>query len=240
MGSLQGIPREELPGTPDYENPAVFARNTLKPRCYSLPDTSLLLNGRWSFHYASTPLEAPEPNFKRQAATSVSATPPSPWTTIRVPGHWQLQGHGIPHYTNVQFPIPVCPPHVPTENPTGTYVKTFHVPSSWERDSFLRLRFDGVDSAYHVWLNGKLVGYAQGSRNAHEFDISPFVNRHGENELLVRVYRWCDGTYLEDQDQWWLSGAQSRGVKGPSSITDVIYRYFPRCTSDSLSGKRLD
>jgi beta-galactosidase len=205
----QGISREELEGTPDYENPAVFARNTLTTRCYHIPETSLLLNGRWRFHYASTPLEAPEPGSKhatRQLDAAACSEPSPTWTTIQVPGHWQLQGHGIPHYTNVQFPIPACPPHVPTENPTGTYVKKFHVPPSWDPDSHLRVRFDGVDSAYHVWVNGRLVGYAEGSRNAHEFDISPFVDRHGENELFVRVYRWSSSTYIEDQDMWWLSG----------------------------------
>jgi len=200
MGSHQGIPAEELKGTNDYENPAVFARNTLSPRCYSIPETSLLLNGRWDFHYAGTPHEAPEPDSKASGQTDA-------WTTIQVPGHWQLQGHGRPHYTNVQYPIPVCPPHVPTENPTGTYVKKFRVPSSWEPDSHLRVRFDGVDSAYHFWVNGKLVGYAEGSRNPHEFDVSAFVDRDAENELMVRVYQWSSASYIEDQDMWWLSGS---------------------------------
>jgi beta-galactosidase len=80
------------------------------------------------------------------------------------------------------------------------------VPPSWDADSQLRLRFDGVDSAYHVWVNGTLVGYAQGSRNPHEFDVTPYVRRGGANEVSVRVYQWCDGSYIEDQDQWWLSG----------------------------------
>ncbi|KAK5658960.1 hypothetical protein OQA88_1778 [Cercophora sp. LCS_1] len=194
--SLQGgIPPQEVEGTPDYSNEAVFRRNTLPPRSYHIPETALLLNGEWKFHYASTPLAAPEP-------TSAS----SDWTTITVPGHWQLQGHGHPHYTNVQYPIPVCPPHVPTENLTGTYRRTFEVPSSWDSSSQLRLRFDGVDSAYHVWVNGVLVGYAQGSRNPSEFDITSFVNKDSPNELSVRVYQWSDGSYIEDQDQWWLSG----------------------------------
>ncbi|KAK3393314.1 glycoside hydrolase family 2 protein [Podospora didyma] len=200
MGSQhKGITPQEIEDTPDYSSEAVFRRNTLRPRSYYIPKTSLLLNGQWDFHYALSPLEAPEP---------VPAEPSRDdgWTTLQVPGHWQLQGHGIPHYTNVQFPIPVCPPYVPTENPTGSYRRTFHVPSSWESDSQLRLRFDGVDSAYHVWVNGVLIGYAQGSRNASEFDVSPYVDRNGPNEVFVRVYQWSDGTYIEDQDQWWLSG----------------------------------
>lgn len=128
------------------------------------------------------------------------------WGNITVPGHWQLQGHGRPQYTNTIFPFPVCPPHVPTENPTGTYRRSFHVPKSWDESSQLRLRFDGVDSAFHVWVNGQFVGYSQGSRNAAEFDVSTFVSRGSANEVWVRVYQWCDGSYIEDQDQWWLSG----------------------------------
>lgn len=192
MVVTRGIPPREHDGTADYCNPAVFRRNALFPRSYFIPETSLLLNGQWDFHYAGSPEAAEEE--------------PSRWTAIEVPGHWQLQGHGKPHYTNTQFPIPVCPPHVPSENPTGTYRRQFHVPSSWDSSSRLRLRFDGVDSAYHVWVNGVLVGYAQGSRNPAEFDVTKYVDRDGPNEVLVKVYQWSDGTYIEDQDQWWLSG----------------------------------
>ena len=206
MGSLHhGIPPEEIQGTPDYCNEAVFRRNTLPARSYHIPEkTSLLLNGQWHFHYAPTPLAAPEP---ATAGNDFVHGEHAGWTTIQVPGHWQLQGHGRPHYTNVQYPIPVCPPHVPTENPTGTYRRTFHVPHSWDHTSQLRLRFDGVDSGYHVWVNGVLVGYAQGSRNPSEFDVTSLVDRTGPNEIYVRVYQWSDGSYIEDQDQWWLSGS---------------------------------
>lgn len=200
MGSIhrksQGIPLQEEEGKHDYTNQAVFRRNTLPPRSYHIPEDALVLNGQWDFHYASAPLKAPAP----------TATEKEGWTTIQVPGHWQLQGHGKPHYTNVQYPIPICPPYVPTENPTGTYRRTFHVPMSWDPQDQLRLRFDGVDSAYHVWVNGALVGYAQGSRNPSEFDVTSFVDRDRLNQLVVRVYQWSDGSYIEDQDQWWLSG----------------------------------
>ncbi|KAJ4297365.1 Beta-galactosidase (Lactase) [Collariella sp. IMI 366227] len=194
--AIQPIQSQEDAIMPDFANEAVFRRNTLPPRSYHIPETALSLNGLWTFHYASNPLKAPEPK----------AIPDERWSKIQVPGHWQLQGHGIPQYTNVQYPIPVCPPRVPTENPTGTYRRTFHVPSSWDHDSQLRLRFDGVDSAYHVWVNGFLVGYAQGSRNPHEFDVTAYLDRTRPNEVLLRVYQWCDGSYIEDQDQWWLSG----------------------------------
>lgn len=192
----RGISPQEDESRPDYCNEAVFRRNCLPTRTYYIPETSVLLNGSWDFHIASTPLEAPEPTLAEDVA----------WGKLNVPGHWQLQGHGKPWYTNVQFPIPVCPPDVPTENPTGSYRRTFHVPSTWDAQSQLRLRFDGVDSAYHIWVNGVLVGYAQGSRNPSEFDVTEYVNRDAANEVFVRVYQWSDGTYIEDQDQWWLSG----------------------------------
>lgn len=182
----------------DYTNQAVFRRNTLPPRSYWIPDTSLCLNGTWEFHYASNPLEASEIDVAGEKGNS--------WSTIQVPGHWQLQGHGQPQYTNIVYPFPACPPHVPDENPTGIYRKLFSVPAKWETDVQLRLRFDGVDSAYHVWLNGERVGYAQGSRNASEFDVTAVANRHGPNHLVVFVYQWSDGSYIEDHDQWWLSG----------------------------------
>jgi beta-galactosidase len=153
------------------------------------------------------------------------------WSSQSVPGHWQLQGHGKPWYTNTVYPIPVCPPNVPTENPTGTYRRTFHVPTAWQKDDQLRLRFDGVDSAYHLWVNGVLVGYAQGSRNPSEFDVSAYVDREGPNEVFVRVYQWCDGTYIEDQDQWWLSG-MSLFVPNWLLTSLTVSRHLPRCSPD--------
>jgi beta-galactosidase len=216
---------------PDFCNQNIFQRNRLPPRSYFLPATSLLLNGVWEFHYGSSPLEAPNPEeytpfdetalgnravFTPQSSESaVSVANPDldqstfPWTTINVPGHWQLQGHGRPQYTNVIYPFPVNPPQVPTENPTGSYRRNFHVPSNWDSTSQLRLRFEGVDSAFHVWVNGISVGYSQGSRNPAEFDITAIVHRASLNTLFVRVYQWCDGSYIEGQDQWWLSGDYS-------------------------------
>ncbi|KAK0670975.1 family 2 putative glycoside hydrolase [Cercophora samala] len=186
---------------PDYCNENVFRRNTLPPRSYHVDkfDRRLSLNGQWKFHYASNPLKSPDPTADLSHAASDG------WTTIQVPGHWQLQGHGRPHYTNVQYPFPVCPPMVPSENPTGTYSRTFFL-SEMFQDHQVRLRFDGVDSAYHVWVNKKEVGYAQGSRNPAEWDITKLLDTEGPNELVVKVYQWSDGSYIEDQDQWWLSG----------------------------------
>lgn len=179
---------------PDYENEAVFQRHRLPPRSYYIPDTSILLNGRWDFNYAPSPAHAPEPK-----SATASAYQHHIWAPIEVPGNWQLQGYGRPHYTNFDYPFPVCPPKVPTDNPTGTYRRTFSIPHDWPADSQLRLRFDGVDSAFHLCVNGQAVGYSQGSRNPAEFDITKYVSRHQNNEVFVRVYQWSDGSYIEDQ-----------------------------------------
>jgi beta-galactosidase len=204
----------------DYSNEQVFQRHRLPARSYYILETSMLLNGQWEFNYATTPLLAPDPQHSTLCDSRTTENSahneerdedgdfeelPVEWSYIDVPGHWQLQGYGKPQYTNIVFPFPVNPPHVPTENPTGSYRRTFFVPQEWE-DSQLRLRFDGVDSAFHVWMNGIEVGYSQGSRNPAEFDVTAFVKRAAANEVFVRVYQWCDGSYIEDQDQWWLSG----------------------------------
>ena len=208
---------------PDYCDERILERNRLPSRSYHIPETSILLNGVWDFHYAPTPLHAPEPcsndtpstisSNDSLGATSEERSEALNWSPITVPGHWQLQGYGKPQYTNTVFPFPVCPPDVPTENPTGTYRRSFRVPDGWDASMQLRLRFDGVDSAYHVWVNGKPVGYSQGSRNPAEFDVTSFVQKQSLNEVFVRVYQWCDGSYIEDQDQWWLSGMKSSSMK---------------------------
>ena len=116
-----------------------------------------------------------------------------------------------PHYTNIDFPFPCNPPYVPSENPTGYYENSFEVPSNWtkiEGGLDYRLRFEGVDSAFYLWLNGTEIGYSQGSRNAAEFDVTKSLKHGAEdnNTLRLKVYQWSDGSYIEDQDQWWLSG----------------------------------
>jgi beta-galactosidase/evolved beta-galactosidase subunit alpha len=196
----------------DWENLAILQRNRLPSRAAFIPyldeQTALryerensasfqLLNGTWKFTYARTPAHIPALCFAETFDTSS-------WDEIDVPGCWQLQGYGRPQYTNIAYPFPIDPPHVPTENPTGCYRRDFSVPESW-LDQHIRLRFEGVDSAFHVWVNGQSVGYSQGSRNAAEFDISALV-RSGCNSLTVCVYQWSDGSYIEDQDMWWLSG----------------------------------
>ncbi|KAI1371226.1 glycoside hydrolase family 2 protein [Hypoxylon crocopeplum] len=199
---------------PDWNNLTIIHRNTLPPRAnfhvYNSAQDALAsditkpntycLSGTWKFDLAANPFEVPR-RFEDPAFDTTG------WDDITVPSMWQLNGHGKgPHYTNVNFPIPVDPPDVLfDENETRSYVRKFRVPESL-RGSQLRLRFEGVDSAFHVWMNGKEVGYHQGSRNPSEFDITNVVDRDGENTVAVRVYQYCDGTYIEDQDQWRMSG----------------------------------
>lgn len=227
--SLSPSDSQEIQVMQDFCNQNVVQKNRLPSRSYFIPATSLLLNGVWDFHYGLSPLESPDPeecttlddwtpvdgavNTPSDTSSGIISDtnagldkPDYSWGTINVPGHWQLQGFGRPQYTNVIYPFPVCPPFVPTENPTGTYRRKFYVPSNWDLSTQLRLRFDGVDSAFHVWVNGVSVGYSQGSRNPAEFDITAIVRRADVNTLFVRVYQWSDGSYIEDQDQWWLSG----------------------------------
>jgi len=180
----------------DWENPALTGRNRLEPHTWLAPwpeerAASHLLNGQWDFALFPSPVAVPAP-------ADIA------WGSIRVPGVWQLQGHGHPHYTNVVYPFPVDPPFVPSDNPTGLYRRTVQVPTGWEGRP-LRLRFEGVDSAFWVFVDGKEVGFSKGSRLVHEFDLGPYV-RGPRFELTVKVVKWNDNTYIEDQDQWWLSG----------------------------------
>lgn len=130
------------------------------------------------------------------------------WDEMPVPSHWVLHGagrYGRPIYTNVQYPFPLDPPHVPDENPTGDYRRRFDVPASWSGAAAVVLRLDGVESRYVVWVNGVEVGVGTGSRLAQEFDVTGLV-RTGENTIAVRVHQWSADSYVEDQDQWWLPG----------------------------------
>ena len=166
------------------------------------------LDGTWSFLWSPQPSAVPQ-GF---AATHFDDRH---WKAIAVPGNWQTEGFGTPLYTNIRFPFKVDPPRVmgtpPTEftnfkarNPTGAYRRWFELPADWHGRHVL-LNFDGVDSAFHLWINGQPVGYAQGSRTPAEFDITRFLHP-GRNLLAVEVYRYSDGSYLEDQDMWRLSG----------------------------------
>lgn len=196
---------------PDWSNLQVLHRNTLPPRAHFFPFKTLeaalsreiaqsdsqTLSGTWKFRHDESPVKAPE---------WAHVEPAVAWSDIQVPGMWQLQGYGKPQYANVMYPFPVDPPHAPRLNETGSYWRRFCVPEEWTGQQ-IRLRFEGVDSAFHVWVNGTEVGYSQGSRNASEFDITQFITFGGDgNTIGVRVYKFCDGSYIERQDQWTLSG----------------------------------
>ena len=196
----------------DWTRPETVGRNRLDPHTDVLPSPDertaihgnreaspwvTFLNGEWQFDLAETPRHAPE-EFHEPGFDADS------WDAIEVPLNWQLAGFGRPHYTNLDYPFPMDPPHVPTENPTGSYRRTFRVDEAWDGRQ-IRLHFEGVDSAFHVWVNGERVGYSGGARIPAEFDVSDHVEP-GENTVAVRVYKWSNGSYIEDQDMWWLSG----------------------------------
>lgn len=172
---------------------------SLPPRArYATSDAAALsLNGSWRFRLSAT-ADAEDDSFAAPGHDS------SGWDEVRVPGHWVLQGHGAPVYTNHLYPFPVDPPHVPTENPTGDHLRYFDLPGDWGGGDAL-LRFDGVESCARVWLNGRELGEFKGSRLPHEFAVGHLLRAEG-NVLAVRVHQWSSGSYLEDQDQWWLPG----------------------------------
>ena len=209
---------------PYWEQPEVFAINRLPARATLTPYTSFAealqrgesqwvedISGDWKFHWTATPAEAPE-GFEAVGYDDGA------WATIPVPGNWEINGYGVPIYTNVNYPFPKNPPFIPhDDNPTGCYRHSFQLPEAWEGRRVI-LHFESGLAAMEVWLNGSSVGYAEGTKTAVEFDITPYIVA-GENLLAVKGYRWSDGSYLEDQDFWRLSGFD-RGVK-IYSVDDV-------------------
>jgi len=199
----------------DWENPAIIARNRELPHAtYVLysdvksalkeePDTSpyyLSLNGTWKFSWTRSPDQRPQA-FK-EPGFDVSG-----WDNIEVPGNWELQGFGVPIYTDTDYPFSPDPPVIPHDyNPVGSYVRNFELPNNWTGRRIF-LHFAGVRSAFYVWLNGKMVGYSQGSKTPAEFELTDYI-QSGKNILAVAVYRFSDGSYLEDQDYWKISGIE--------------------------------
>lgn len=188
----------------------------LSPRAWLDDDSARVpLSGEWSFRLSPSLAEAPD---------DLKDPDVSGWDTIAVPGHWQLSGYGAPAYTNIDYPFPVDPPHVPTANPTGDYVRTATVPSDWDGRRVI-LRFEGVDSRFAVFVNGEPVGWSSGSRLPSEFDLTNLVAPGNELKIAVRVHQWSAGSYVEDQDMWWLSGIfREVNLLGlnPQAPTDVF------------------
>ncbi len=206
------MPNQHL--IPEWQNPEIFEINRQPTRSTSLSYPSLKsiesgqnsirqisLDGDWDFHWVPKPAERPEGFEALEYSTEG-------WKTIQVPGHWELQGYGVPIYAPFHMPPSLkkrnLPNIDPDDNPVGSYRKSFSIPLEWKNHE-IYLRFEGVCSAYYVWLNGSFVGYAQDSMLPSEFFITPYL-REGENLLAVQVYRFSDGSYLEDQDMWFLSG----------------------------------
>ncbi len=223
----------------DWENPLVTGKNKRPGHvplgAYPTVELALtgdwknsphvkFLNGDWKFQLVPCPEEVP-------AGFEAEDFDLSGWANIAVPGNWQLQGfNDIPIYTNVVYPFTPNPPFVPRENPTGCYRHSFTLDPSWlERKIFLV--FESVDSAFYLWVNGKEVGYSQDSRLPAEFDVTPYV-RAGENTIAVQVMRYSDGSYLEDQDMWLLSGIQ-RDVILYSKPTVCLEDYMVRTVLDN-------
>ncbi|TRX59173.1 DUF4981 domain-containing protein [Fulvivirga sp. M361] len=156
------------------------------------------LNGDWKFNWSRNPASRPVGFYKTDFKDSH-------WTTLSVPSNWEMGGHGLPIYKNSGYPFEKKDLRAPREwNPVGSYRKSFTLPEKWQGRR-VYINFDGVQSAFYLWINGKKVGYSQGSRTPGEFDITNYLKK-GSNLVAVEVYRWSDGSYLEDQDFWRLSG----------------------------------
>jgi beta-galactosidase len=191
----------ENPGVTQWHRLAAHApmnswRDPLAARQDAASASQKSLNGEWRFSFFNAPEAVPDAWLDGDLPDAVA---------MPVPSNWQMQGFDTPIYTNVTYPIPVTPPQVPVDNPTGCYSRDIEVPESWRQQGQTRIVFDGVNSAFHVWCNGVWVGYSQDSRLPAEFDLSEVLVA-GRNRLAVMVLRWCDGSYLEDQDMWRMSG----------------------------------
>ncbi|WP_017559036.1 glycoside hydrolase family 2 TIM barrel-domain containing protein [Nocardiopsis baichengensis] len=230
------------PGKPAYLEDFAPSEGVRAPRARFLSDAPWLdLAGDWRFRLNPT-AEASTDGFERpgyeeggtSGAPGGSGRPAGPaWTDLPVPSHWQMHGHGAPAYTNVVYPFPVEPPHVPDDNPTGDYRRVFELPDGWP-DGPAVLRFEGVDSCFRAWLNGTELGFATGSRLASEFDVGHLL-RPGGNTLAVRVHQWSAASYLEDQDMWWLSGI-FRGVALIARPADGIADLAVHASYDHAAG----
>jgi len=213
---------------PDWENAQVLHINTEPPRATFVPFGTVeqalqenftgspfyfSLNGAWKFNWVPQPALRPANFFETNFDDSA-------WTNIVVPSNWEMKGFGVPIYLGSGYPFKIDPPRVtgvpPTNwtafaqrDPVGSYRKTFSLPQNWEgRRVFVH--FDGVDSAFYLWVNGTRIGFSKGSRTPSEFEVTDFV-KPGANQIAVQVFRWSDGSYLEDQDMWRMSGIY-RGV----------------------------
>jgi len=210
--SLNGISQEKV-ASPEWQDLSVISINKLPARAsffhYNSEDFSKdwktlnnyqVLNGTWKFNWVEKPADRPVDFYKENYDVEQ-------WDDIDVPSDWQMRGYGYPIYTNIVYPFPLNPPFLNKKfNPVGSYKRSFSISKDWE-DKDVIIHFGGVNSAFYIWVNGEKVGYSQGSKLPAEFDITNYV-KQGKNNIAVEVYRWCDGSYLEDQDFWRLSGIE--------------------------------
>ena len=195
-----------------YENLSVLHENTMPARAYFIPaskrmdnlvehreesDRMQLLNGTWKFQYFNSIYDVQEPFFEKDYDTEN-------FDEIQVPSVWQMAGYDTHQYTNIRYPFPFDPPYVPQDIPCGAYVHNFEY-SRDEKASKAFLNFEGVDSCFYVWINGSYIGYSQVSHMTSEFDVTD-VLQDGTNTVAVLVMKWCDGSYLEDQDKFRMNG----------------------------------
>ncbi|WP_318200644.1 glycoside hydrolase family 2 TIM barrel-domain containing protein [Streptomyces sp. SCL15-4] len=215
--------------TTEYVEDVSPGSGALPPRAWyaSSNAPSLSLDGTWRFRLSDT-AGAEDDSFAEDGYDARE------WAEISVPGHWVLQGHGSPVYTNHLYPFPVDPPRVPTENPTGDHLRVFDLPGDWPADGGAVLRFDGVESCARIWLNGTDLGEFKGSRLPHEFAVGHLLRPAG-NVLAVRVHQWSAGSYLEDQDQWWLPGI-FRGVTLLHRPAGCVLDFFVHASYDHTAG----
>jgi len=229
--------REESDHKFDWENSRIFGINKEPAHATLIPfgskklisrntkdsPYSKSLNGIWKFNWVKIPSDRPKDFYKVDFDSSN-------WKEIDIPSNWQMRGYGIPIYTNVKYPYSVNTKDIPSidhnYNPVGSYLRIFNIPSNWKgREIFIH--FGGVKSAFYIWINGNKVGYSQGSMTPAEFNITKFLKKEN-NILAVEVYRWSDGSYLEDQDMWRFSGIY-RDVYLFSAPKVHIRDFFARC-----------
>lgn len=222
-----------------YENLHILHENTMPDRNYYIPaekaystpldardhsDRVQFLNGTWKFRYYDS-------IYKLQDEFYSEGYDVSGFDDIPVPSVWQMHGYDYHQYTNVRYPFAFDPPYVPKDNPCGAYVTDFIYDQN-EDAPLAHLNFEGVDSCFYVWLNGRYVGYSQVSHSTSEFDITEFI-RNGSNRLCVLVLKWCDGSYLEDQDKFRMSGI-FRDVYILKRSEGAVYDYFIKTSCDDI------
>ena len=217
---------------PDWENPRVFAINKEYTRATSMPyqnaetalsnvysqsDYYLSLDGAWQFKWVPKPADRPVDFY--QEGYDVSK-----WDNFNVPANWEINGYGFPIYTNITYPHPKNPPFIPhSDNPVGSYKRNFDLPANWDGRR-VYLHFEAGTAAMYIWVNGQKVGYSQVTKSPAEFDITKYL-RKGSNSIAIEAYRWSDGSYLEDQDFWRISGIE-RSVYLYSTAQTRIQDFF--------------